>query len=468
VIRNGLFGAALAIAGAGLALVLATCTENADLPVGAGVGPEPALPAPDPELVPTLDIAPAEGWPAGEAPVAAPGLAVAAFATGLDHPRWLYVLPNGDVLVAETNRQPDARGGVTAFVERQVLGLAGAATPSADRITLLRDADGDGVPDLRTVLFDRADGLVSPFGMAWLDGHLYVASTGALMRFPYVPGATGTEAPGEVVAALPDDPPNRHWTKGLAAGPDGMLYVSAGSNSDHAENGLAAEEGRAAIWQVDPTTGAARVFASGLRNPVGMGFEPETGVLWAVVNERDGLGGDVPPDYLTAVRPGGFYGWPWSYWGANPDPRLDDIPQERVAQAIVPDYALGVHVAPLGLVFAHGAQLGARLGERFAEGAFVGLHGSWNRNPPAGYRVIFVPFEGGRPAGEPVEVLAGFLGEGGDAWGRPVGVAIDRTGALLVADDVGNTIWRVTPEGGTGLSPAMLKHRATRFPLARE
>ena len=443
-IRKTLLGSAVIGACAALALMLSTCAENAELPVAAGVGPDPALPAPDPELVPTLDIAPAEGWPAGETPVPAPGLAVASFATGLDHPRWLHVLPNGDVLVAEANRQPVEGGGIASFVERQVLALAGAATPSADRITLLRDADGDGVPELRTVLLDRQDGLVSPFGMAWLDGHLYVAGTGAVMRFAHAPGATAIDAPAEVVATLPDDPPNRHWTKGLAAGPDGMLYVSVGSNSDHAENGLAAEEGRAAIWQVDPATGATRIFSSGLRNPVGMDFEPRNGALWVVVNERDGLGGDVPPDYLTSVRPGGFYGWPWSYWGANLDPRLDDVPQDRVAQAIVPDYALGTHVAPLGLTFARGG----RLGERFAEGAFVGLHGSWNRSPPVGYRVIYVPFQGGRPAGAPIEVLAGFLGEDGGARGRPAGVAIDRTGALLVADDVGNAIWRVTPSAG--------------------
>ena len=428
---------------AALGLLLATCADNAELPVSAGIGPDPVLPAPDPELVPTVNIAPAEGWQAGEAPVPAAGLAVAAFASALDHPRWLHVLPNGDVLVAETNRQPREGGGVMAFVEKQIMGLAGGGVPSADRITLLRDADGDGTPELRKGLLDSGDGLVSPFGMALLDGHLYVANTGALLRFPYAPGETEIRAEGEVVTALPDNAPNRHWTKGLVAGSDGMLYVSVGSNSDHAENGLAAEEGRAAIWQVDPASGATRIFAAGLRNSVGMDVEPGTGVLWTVVNERDELGGNVPPDYLTSVRDGGFYGWPWSYWGANRDPRLEAAPAEKVAEAIVPDFGLGTHVAPLGLAFADGA----RLGPGFAEGAFVGLHGSWNRSPPSGYRVIFVPFADGRPAGDaaggPVDVLTGFLVDG-DARGRPVGVAIDRTGALLVADDVGNTVWRVT------------------------
>lgn len=414
------------------------------MPVAAGIGANPVLPAADPELIPTVDIAPAVGWAPGAAPVAAEGLAVSSYADGLSHPRWLHVLPNGDVLVAETNRQPDEGGGITARVEGLIMGIAGGDAPSADRITLLRDSDGDGEVERRTVLLDRADGLVSPFGMALLDGHLYVANTGALLRFPYVPGATEIDAPAETVATLPDNPPNRHWTKGLEAGPDGMLYVSVGSNSDHAENGLAAEEGRAAIWQVDPGTGAARLFSTGLRNPVGMDVEPATGALWAVVNERDELGGNVPPDYLTRIADGGFYGWPWSYWGATLDPRLEDVPEKLVAKAVVPDYGLGTHVAPLGLSFA----AGSALGDRFAEGAFISLHGSWNRDPPVGYRVVFVPFAVGRPAGAPFDVLVGFLSEDGDARGRPVGVAIDRTGALLVADDVGNTVWRVTAPGG--------------------
>ena len=442
-IRKLAFGAVGVVACAALALLLATCADNAGLPVATGIGPDPALPAPDPELVPTLDIAPAEGWPAGATPVPAPGLEVAAFATGLDHPRWLHVLPNGDVLVAETNRQPDEGGGIAGFVERQVMRFAGARTPSADRITLLRDADGDGAPELRTTLLDAGDGLVSPFGMAWHDGRLYVANTGALLRFAFRPGQTEIRAEAEIVAPLPDGAPNRHWTKGLAAGLDGILYVSVGSNSDHAENGMAAEEGRAAIWQVDPVTGARRIYAAGLRNPVGMAFEPETGVLWAVVNERDALGGDVPPDFLTSVRAGGFYGWPWSFWGRHPDPRVEAAPPDHVARAIVPDYGLGAHTAPLGLAFAGAAELGPR----FADGAFVGQHGSWNRSPPSGYRVIFVPFRDGHPEGDPVDVLTGFLVDG-EARGRPVGIAIDRAGALLVADDVGNTVWRVTTEGG--------------------
>ena len=421
-----------------LAFSLAACGGRAELPIAAGVGPDPALPAPRQSLVPAVDIAPAEGWPAGEAPVPADGLRVTAFARGLDHPRWLHVLPNGDVLVAETNKQPEPPRGLRDFIMKQVMRVAGAEVPSADRISLLRDADGDGVAETRTVLLD---GLTSPFGMALVGDTLYVANTDALMRFPYRSGATSIAAPGERVAALPANPPNRHWTKGLAASPDGRrLYVSVGSNSDHAEHGLAAEAGRAAIWEVDPGTGATEIFASGLRNPVGMDFEPETGALWTVVNERDELGSDLVPDYLTRAREGAFYGWPFSYFGNNLDPRVEQTRPDLTARAIEPDYALGAHVAALGLTFADGA----RLGGRFAQGAFIGEHGSWNRRPPSGYQVVFVRFRGGIPAGPPVEVLTGFLGPGGEARGRPVGVAIAADGALLVADDVGNAVWRVS------------------------
>jgi glucose/arabinose dehydrogenase len=416
-------------------LALAGC-DNARLPVDAGTGPSPALPAPSRTLVPTLHVAPASGWPEGTAPHPAEGLQVTAFATGLDHPRWLHVLPNGDVLVAETNAQPAPIRGLRDFVQKQAQRIAGAEVPSADRISLLRDADGDGVAETRTVFLDD---LTSPFGMALVGGDLYVANTDAVLRFPYEPGQTRITAPGTRVAALPAGPINHHWTKGLAASPDGTrLYAAVGSNSDHGENGMAAEAGRAAIHEIDPATGAARLYATGLRNPVGLAFEPLTGALWTSVNERDELGGDLVPDYITSVRDGGFYGWPYVYYGDRPDPRVAPNP-DLVAAAIAPDYALGAHTASLGLSFAEGA----RLGPAFAEGAFIGQHGSWNRKPRSGYRVIFVPFRGGRPAGPPRDVLTGFLAADGEALGRPVGVAVGARGDLLVADDVGNTVWSV-------------------------
>lgn len=416
---------------------LGSCGDNARLPLEAGIGPDPQLPAPRQAMIPTIKVAPVAGWAAGETPVAAEGLQVAAFATGLDHPRWLEVLPNGDVLVAESNAQPAPPRGLRDAVEQRIMAIGGAEVPSADRISLLRDADGDGVAETRTVL---VGGLTSPFGMALVGDALYVADTDALLRLPYRASQTRIDAPGVKVAALPALPINHHWTKGLVASPDGKaLYVSVGSNSDHGENGMAAEAGRAAIWRIDPATGAAQVYASGLRNPVGMGFEPDSDALWTVVNERDEIGGDLVPDYMTAVRAGGFYGWPWSYYGDHRDPRVPADPAMS-ARALVPDYALGAHTASLGLSFASGA----KLGPRFADGAFVGQHGSWNRVPASGYRVIFVPFHAGRPAGRPVEVLTGFLDAEGNAHGRPVGVAIDTTGALLVADDAGNTVWRVS------------------------
>jgi glucose/arabinose dehydrogenase len=427
---------ALGIAAAA-ALALAACSENARLPVSAGTGPAPVLPPPAPTRIPTVAIAPARGWPAGTAPTPATGLAVTAFATGLDHPRWLEVLPNGDVLVAETNAPPKPPASLRALIMDRIMAVAGAEVPSPDRITLLRDADRDGVAETRSRFLT---GLTSPFGMALVGDELYVADTDALLRFPYAPGQTRVMAPPTRVAALPAGPINHHWTKGLAASPDGhALYVSVGSNSDHGENGMAAERGRAAIWRIDRASGAAAIHAAGLRNPVGLDFEPATGALWTVVNERDELGGDLVPDYLARVRGGDFFGWPYLYYGDHRDPRVPPAPSALAARTRSPDYALGSHVAPLGLAFAEDA----RLGPRFRQGAFVGQHGSWNRRPRSGYRVVFVPFQGGRPAGEPVDVLTGFLGPGGEARGRPVGVAIDRTGALLVADDVGNAVWRV-------------------------
>jgi hypothetical protein len=424
-------------------LALAAC-ESAKLPVTAGMGPDPTLPPPNVALIPTVNIAPAKGWANGAMPTPAPGLKVAAFADKLDHPRWIYVLPNGDVLVAESNAppRPEDGTGIKGWIMGLVMKRAGAAPPSADRITLLRDADGDGVVETRTVLLD---GLRSPFGMALIGNDFYVANADAVVRFPYQSGDTNISAAGVKVVDLPGGPINHHWTKNLIASRDGArLYASVGSNSNVGENGMAAEEGRAAIWEIDPKTGGHRVFASGLRNPVGMAWEPSSRILWTSVNERDELGSDLVPDYMTSVKDGAFYGWPYSYYGQHVDERPQPPRPDLVAKAIPPDYALGPHTASLGLSFAEGA----KLTPSFANGAFVGQHGSWNRRPHSGYKVIFVPFRDGRPAGEAVDVLTGFLDPDSHALGRPVGVAIDRRGALLVADDVGNVIWRVTAADG--------------------
>jgi glucose/arabinose dehydrogenase len=422
------------------ALVLSACARPASLPVSAGTGPTPTLPPPRHALIPTVHIAPARGWPAGAMPVAAAGTSVAAFATGLDHPRWLYVLPNGDVLVAETNAppKPDDNPGLKGWFFKHFQKKAGSAVPSANRITLLRDADGDGVPEVREAFLQ---GLNGPFGMVLVGGDLYVANSDAVVRFPYAAGQTRITAPGTQVVALPAGRINHHWTKNVIASADGSrLYVTVGSNSNVGERGVRAEEGRAAIWEVIAATGAHRVFASGLRNPVGLAWEPRTGALWTAVNERDELGSDLVPDYITAVRDGAFYGWPYSYYGQHVDSRPKPRRPDLVASAIAPDYALGPHTASLGLAWSGGNTLPPA----FAQGMFVGQHGSWNRRPRSGYKVIFVPFADGHPSGPPVDVLTGFLDREGKAMGRPVGVAVDRRGALLVADDVGNTVWRVT------------------------
>lgn len=423
-----------------LSLFLTACADKAQLPISAGMGPDPELPPPRDSMIPTVNIAPATGWPAEGSPEAAEGMEVAAFADGLAHPRWLYVLPNGDVLVAETNAPPKETKGIKARITQWMMKRAGAGGESADRITLLRDTDGDGVADRRSAFLED---LHSPFGMALVGDAFYVANTDAVVRFPYREGQLRITAPGEKVADLPAGPINQHWTKSLVAHPEnGRLYVGVGSNSNVGENGLGSEEGRAAIWEIDPKTQASRIFASGLRNPVGMAWEPETGELWVAVNERDELGSDLVPDYMTSVKEGGFYGWPYAYFGQHVDERVEPQEPERVASAIVPDYALGAHTASLGLASADGNALP----ERFANGMFVGQHGSWNRKPHSGYQVIFVPFDDGMPAGEPLDVLTGFLSEEGKALGRPVGVAIDRQGGLLVADDVGDIIWRVSEE----------------------
>jgi glucose/arabinose dehydrogenase len=421
-------------------LSLASCRDEATLPVEAGTGPDPKLPPPKQRLIPTVELAHAVGWPQGAKPLAAAGLAVNPFEQGLDHPRWLYVLPNGDVLVAETNTPPQpAQTGVMAWVMRMAMDWAGAGVPSPNRITLLRDADGDGVAETKSAFLT---GLNSPFGMALIGSDLYVANTDAVLRFPYQEGTTSITAKGVKVADLPAGSFNYHWSKNIIASPDGSrLFAGIGSNSNAGENGMAMEHGRAAIVEIDPKTGQSRLFASGLRNPVGLAWQPESGALWVAVNERDELGSDLVPDYMTAVKEGGFYGWPYSYFGQHLDPRVSPQRPDLVARAIVPDYALGAHTASLGLAFYDGTLLP----KRYRGGTFIGQHGSWNRSPQSGYKVIFVPFEGGRPSGPPEDVLAGFVSAEGEAQGRPVGVAVDKSGALLVADDVGNAIWRVTP-----------------------
>lgn len=434
-------GAAIAlsaISGLTALIALSACASPANLPISAGEGPTPTLPAPQTSVVPTVNIARATGWPTDGQPTPARDLAVNAFATDLDHPRWLYRLPNDDILVAETNAPARPPTGLYERVARWVMGRAGARVPSPDRITLLRDTDGDGRADVRSVLLD---GLTSPFGMALVGSTLYIANADAVVRVPWQPGETTITARPEKLVDLPAGL-NHHWTKNLIASPDGRyLYVTVGSNSNIGENGLDIEVGRAAIWQVDLHSGQHRVFASGLRNPNGLAFEPTTGALWTVVNERDELGSDLVPDYLTSIVDGAFYGWPYSYFGQHVDERVTPPRPDLVATARVPDYALGPHTAALGLV----AAAGNRLPTRFGHGMFIGRHGSWNRKPRAGYDVVFVPFGAdGRPDGMPAPVLTDFVDGAGQARGRPVGVIIDGRGALLVADDVGNTVWRVS------------------------
>lgn len=424
-----------------LVLNMAACSNNATLPEGAGFGPQPTLPPPEHAVLPTINIAPAKPWPVGTTPLAAAGLAVKAYASNLDHPRWLYVLPNGDVLVAESNApsKHDAAGGLIGWVRKQVMKKAGAGVSSADRITLLRGIDANGQAKTRTVFLQ---GLHSPFGMALVGNDFYVANSDAILRFPYQTGQTQITAAGVKLIDLPAGKINHHWTKSLLASRDGKrLYVTVGSNSNVGENGMENEVDRASIHEIDLATGHSRLFASGLRNPNGLAWQPQSGVLWTTVNERDELGNDLVPDYMTSVQDGAFYGWPYSYYGQHVDTRINPSRPDLVSRAISPDYALGAHTASLGLVF-YSADL---LPKKYAGGAFVGQHGSWNRQPHSGYKVIFVPFADGRPAGLPQDVLTGFLSAEGNAYGRPVGVAVDQAGAVLVADDVGNIIWRVTP-----------------------
>ncbi len=421
-----------------LALLLAGCGQSSTRSPDLAIGPNPPMLAPTKTLIPTVNVAEATGWAAGHTPTAAPGLKVAEFAGGLAHPRWFLVLPNGDVLVAETESPgTDKTGGtIKGKIQKSLMKKAGSGRkPSANRITLLRDADGDGVAELKTPL---VTGLYSPFGMALANGELFVANADGVVAFAFVPGQTSITAPARVVTALPSGY-NHHWTKSMVASPDGkFLFVGVGSNSNVGENGLAMEKGRAAIWMIDAKSGAYRIFASGLRNPVGIAWNPWSNELWTAVNERDELGNDIVPDYMTSVKDGGFYGWPFSYYGQHVDTRPPANPA-MVAKAIAPDYALGPHTASLGLTFSQGAALGPQ----YAQGAFVGQHGSWNRKPASGYKVIFVPFAGAQPSGKPVDVLTGFRVKD-VAYGRPVGVVIARDGSLLVADDVGGKVWRVS------------------------
>jgi glucose/arabinose dehydrogenase len=433
-------------------LALAACGKASDLPSSATYGPDVKLTAPDPNgPIPTLNPAKAVGWPAGGAPTAPAGFTVTRFAEGLAHPRWLYLLPNGDVLVVESNSPARKKTSLTDWVAAAVFKRAGADAASANQITLLRDADGNGAPEQRTVFLK---GLNSPLGVALVGETLYVANTDSVMAFPYTPGATAITGPGVKIADLPAGAPNQHWVRNLLASPDGKtLYVSVGSHSNLAEGGIDKEARRAGILAIDLASKTERVFATGLRNPVGMAFEPTGGVLWTAVNERDMLGNDLVPDYMTSVQDGGQYGWPWSYYGQNVDVRMQPQRPDMVAKAIRPDYALGAHTASLGLAFypaipvvelAAGQTAPASFPARYALGAFVGQHGSWNRKPASGYKVVFVPFSGGKPNGAAQDFLTGFLDAKGQALGRPVGVAVDRTGALLVADDVGNVVWRVS------------------------
>ncbi|CAN5517564.1 sorbosone dehydrogenase family protein [soil metagenome] len=420
------------------ALALAGCNVKSDVDPSTQVGANPSLPKQHQYLLPPMKVARTVPWAAGEIPTVPAGLKIEALATGLEHPRSLYVLPNGDVLVVESNGPAEPIHRPKDIVMGWVMSLAGAGAKGGNRITLLRDTNGDGKPDVRSIFLDN---LVSPFGVALVGHDLYVANTDAIVRYPYVDGATKITGAGVKLTDLPGGPINHHWTKSLVASPDGTkLYAGVGSNSNITENGMKAEERRAAIWEIDRATGAHRIYASGLRNPNGLSWNPQSGQLWAVVNERDEIGPDLVPDYLTSVKPGAFYGWPYSYYGQHVDPRVKPQRPDLVASAIPPDYALSSHVAPLGLAFYTAANLPAG----YRGGAFVGEHGSWDRDPLNGYKVVFVPFAGGKPSGKAIDVVTGFLNAKQQARGRPVGLAVDKGGALLIADDLGNTVWRVT------------------------
>lgn len=418
---------------AAIGLLLAGCEQE---PAATGYGASPALPAPARGLLPSMNIADPEDW-GDRVPEVPPGYTISAIATGLQIPRQTLVLPGGDILVAE------GKGGGEApavrpkdFVAGFLMEQGASTVKGGDRLTLLRDADGDGVYEGRSVF---AENLNAPYGLALVGNRLYVANQDALVWFDYQPGQTRASAPPRELAKLPAEI-NHHWTKALTASPDGrFLYVGIGSNSNIGERGMAVEEERAMVWEVDAQTGASRPYATGLRNPTALAVQPDSGQLWAVVNERDELGPNLVPDYLTSVRDGAFYGWPYAYWGPNADRRVQPFQEDMVRRAVKPDYALGSHVAPLGIAFSVPA-----MGGRFAEGVFVGLHGSWNRNQPVGYKVIFVPMQGGRPVGAPIDFVTGFQA-GGETMGRPVGVSVDPRGAVIVADDLANIVWRIAP-----------------------
>jgi glucose/arabinose dehydrogenase len=425
-----------------LSLMLSACGDDASFDTQSQIGPNPNLPEPKQYLFPPMHLASVIGWKDGEKPVVPKGLKVEALATGLQHPRALHVLPNGDILVVESKSpgvEPITRPKtiVMSYIESKV--TSGGGNEPSNRITLLRP-DANGKVTTREVFLEH---LTSPFGVALVGNDLYVANTDSLMRYSYKTGDTKMTDPGTPLLALPGGPIDHHWTKDLVASPDGkLLYVGVGSNSNITENGMEAEKNRAAIWEVDRASGRWRIFASGLRNPNGLSFEPQTGALWAVVNERDELGPNLVPDYMTSVKDGGFYGWPYSYYGQHVDPRVHPQRPDLVAKAIVPDYALSSHVAPLGMTFYTATQLP----EKYRGGAFVGEHGSWDRQHLNGYKVVFVPFANGRPNGKAEDIVTGFVNDKDEAHGRPVGLAVDKTGALLIADDVGNTVWRVSAD----------------------
>jgi glucose/arabinose dehydrogenase len=426
--------------GVAISLTVIGCGVPARVPVAEQTGPRPVIPKPSLSLIPVMKVVTPRRWAAQETPIPASDLEVHAFARDLHHPRSIFVLPNNDVLVAETNapKRPDDAKGIKGFFFRFFQSRSGGGVPNENRLVLLRDTNGDGVADVKTIFLQH---LHSPFGVALVGNDLFVANTDAIVRFPYTSGATTISSSGVKLVDLPGGRINHHWTKSVIASPDGTrLYASVGSNSNAAENGIQHEDGRAAIWEIDRASGKHRIFATGLRNAVGLAWEPQTHALWAAVNERDELGADLVPDYMTSVKDGGFYGWPYTYYGKHVDNRVEPQRLDLVDRAIMPDYALGSHTASLGLTWS-GA---SAMPERFRNGMFVGQHGSWNRKPFSGYRVLFVPFMNGRPSGAPIDVLTGFITPRGEAMGRPVGVAVSRDGALLVADDVGNAVWRVT------------------------